>query len=139
MTIVIAGAKDRSSKDDAADVAALLNLLEAKYGVFTVLTMMGHTGIGKLVKNESCVPTEGRKHRFPFCEADIRVYASDLSKDAMAQLYTARNAMLFEAGDMFFSFPHPQRRAVIDELIDKRVIPANRPYRIFLPGDVIEV
>lgn len=139
MNIVIVGAKDRDSVDDQADVLALLNLLEAKYGVFTVITMMSHTGIGKLVKAEANVPKNGRKYRFPFCEADVRVHANDLSRDAMAQIYTARNAMLFEIGDMFYSFPHPQRRAVIDELIDKRVMPANRPYRVFQPGDPIEV
>lgn len=139
MNIVIVGAKDRESTDDVSDVAALLDKLEAKYGVFTVLTIMCHAGVGKIVKNLCSVPHKGRKYRFPFCEADVRVYAHGLNRDDMVALYTARNAMLFEAGDIFFSFPHPQRRSVIDELIDKRVTPAKRPYRIFQPGDDIVI
>ena len=139
MKIVIVGAKDRESEDDRLDVAALLDALEVKYHNFTVVTVMSHTGIGKLVKNFCSAPKDGRKHRFAFCEADVRVYANDLNREDMAQLYTARNAMLFEIGDLFFGFPHPQRRAVVDELFSKRVEPNNRPHRIFLPGDDITI
>lgn len=139
MNIVIIGAKDRDTSDDIADVSKLLDLLEQKYGEFTVVSMMGHMGIGKIVKTACDRAVGQREHRFPFCEADIRVYAKGLTKDQMAQLYTARNATLFEIGDEFYSFPHPQRRAVIDELIEKRVMPAGRPYQVFHCGDDIQL
>ena len=139
MNIVIVGAKDRDSKDDIADVGILLDKLELKYGVFTVLSVMSHCGIGAVVKRLCSAGAGPRKHRFPFVDADVRVYANDLNKTDMSQLYRSRNAMLYEAGDLFFSFPHPQRRAVIDELIEKRVVPNGRPYRVFLPGDDIGI
>jgi hypothetical protein len=139
MKIVIVGAKDRDSADDLRDVSELLDKLEERYQSFTVLTVMSHFGIGKLVKELCGKATPSKLHRFPFVEADIHVYANDLGRDDMVQLYMGRNAMLMELGDIFYHFPHPQRRSVVDELFANRVIPASRPHKSFLPGDDIEL
>jgi hypothetical protein len=138
VNIVIVGAKDRNSVDDGNDVETLIGLLGKQYGTFTAITAMTHVGIGAIVKRICGSVTPERPSRIPLVEADVRIFAHNLSQETMTQFYLIRNAMLFEAGDLFYSFPHPQRRNVIDELMNKRVIPAGRPHRIFLPGDLIE-
>jgi hypothetical protein len=140
MNIVIVGAKERDTPADRELVNELLDELHKKYPGMLVVTMATHMGIGKFVHEKCLERTPGKnEHKFQLCEVDTRILAKYLSKSEVAEIYLSRNATLFELGNMFYYFASASRRGTIEELLDNRVIPSGRPFKVFLPDDPISL
>ena len=135
MNIVIVGAKDRKSQQERDDVNELMDMLIKHYPGALFITMLAwEEGIGRFVK-EKCreQDSEGR-FKFKLVEANVRVYASDLSQSEVSQIYIGRNATLFEIGDVLYYFASPSRKGTLENLVE-RMVDGGRPTVVFLPGD----
>lgn len=139
MVIVIVGAKDRTGPQEQADVNQLIELCAAAYpGCLFVTMLTQDESVGKFVR-EKCAERDSRgNYRFKLVEANLRVYASNLSKSEVSQIYISRNATVFELGNVFYYFAGNSRRGTMEDLV-QRVEKAGMPLKIFLSGDPVKL
>lgn len=136
---MIVGAKERDTDEDRALVGDLMEKAAVYYPGCLFITMLTQVGVGKFVK-EKCLEKDGRgDFKFQFVACDVRLFAKNLSKAESAQIYIARNATVFELGQVFYYFASEDRRGTMENLIMDRVAPAGLPYKVLLPGDPIEL
>lgn len=135
MTIVIVGAKERNTQTDRELVYALIDLAAKRYPSCIFVTTMSGVGVGKFVKEKCLEKNSRQEYKYQFIDVDLRIYATGLSPAEASMLYIARNATLFELGDVFLYLGTDVRRGPLEDLIQKRVEPSGRLYRVFLPGD----
>lgn len=138
MNVTIVGAKERDTPKDMEQVEELMELAHAYYPSCTFVTMLTHVGIGKAVKDFALAKSEQGEFKYQLVVCEVRVYASNLSKSENKGIYIARNATLFELCDMAYYFGMPDRRGTLEDFIT-RLDEAKRPYKIFMPGEAIEL
>jgi hypothetical protein len=140
MNIVIVGARERTSEEDKLLVCDLVEGINKKYPQTVFVTAYSPEGVGKFVKDKcSERHTATGEHRFQLVLCDVWLYAKGLTRVEASTIYVARNATLFELGDMFYYLADRSRRGTMEDLINNRVIPASRPYKVLLPGDGLEL
>lgn len=136
MKVVIAGAWNRSEKDDAPLVNELMTALAQVYPRLKVITGGCDRGIGKIVKNR-CSPADKKEQpEFDWLECNIRIFYTNPTKSELAQIWASRNAFFVEVGEEFHIFmdgPHGQGGGAMQDLLD-RVQAANLPYSLYYPG-----
>jgi hypothetical protein len=132
--VVIVGAKLRDAPEDKAVVCALMELAAKRYPNCCFVTMLTSMGVGSFVKQKCLEKDSLDRFRFQLIECNVRLYASNLSQSESSTIYIARNATVYEMGDVFLYLAMPDRRGPLEDLID-RAVRGERPYRVFLPGD----
>ena len=139
MKIVIVGARDRDSDADKEAVGALIERAYDKYIDCVIITAFASNGIGQFVKEKCLEKDGGGNFKFQMIECLVRTYTRNLTRVEYGEVCVAMNALLFELGDCFFMFAADDRRGTLEELITERVQPSGRPYRVFLPGDPVQL
>ena len=139
MNVAVLGGKGRDSDEDRKFVFRLLDECAARYPLCSFVTTMTNIGVGYFVK-EKCLEQTNGKYRHQLVEVSVRLMGADLlSPDERNTVLLARNATLFKLGDVFYYLANRERRGMMEELIQKRVSPSNRPYKIFLPGEELQL
>lgn len=131
MNVVVVGAWTRSEAVDYDLVHKLLDSLKERYPSLLIITTGCDRGIGKIVKNKCMPAAKGGPTNFDFMEIACRIYG-ELGKMRKAQLWTARNAMLLEAGEEFHLLMGRggSGASQMDDLL-RRVQEAGRPYSTY--------
>ena len=135
MKIVIVGAKDRNTDEDKALVEELVDLAAKTYPNCVFVTMLTHEGVGLFVKQKCLEKGSNSNFKFQLIEVNLRLYAKQLSKSEVSQIYLARNATMFELADMLIYLANNDRRGMIEDLVLNRIVPSGRPYIILLPSE----
>jgi hypothetical protein len=135
VNVVIVGAKERNTEADRAVVCKLLELATATYSDVMFVTMWTHTSVGQFVKEEALKKDSHNQFRHQFIDLNLRIYARDVPNAQFVNYYIARNATLFELGDVFIYLANTKRQGTLEDLIQNRVIPSGRPYVVLLPGE----
>jgi hypothetical protein len=138
MNIVICGAKERNTEEDKRKVQELMNRAVVQYPNCVFVTILTHMGIGRFVKEACLEKGPGGQFRFQLIECSVRLYATQLSKSEVQQIYIARNATVFELADITYYFANRDRRGTLEDLVE-RLQKENRPCRVLLPGDPVEL
>lgn len=137
MRVAIVGAKDRCTLEDKKLVEELIEKVSAShFDVLYVCTNTWTPGIGQFVRSK-CLERAGSDFRFQVVLVDMRTYSSHCSRTEMADIFIARNAAIHELADVLYYFATSDRRGTIEDLVE-RMNRANRPVKVFLPGDPVE-
>lgn len=139
MNCVIVGSKERDTEEDRALVGELMEKAAAYYPNCLFVTMLTSVGVGLFVKQKCTEKNGAGKFRFQCVACDVKIYASNLTHAESSAVYLARNATVFELGSLFYYFASEDRRGTMEDLIMNRVAPAGLPYKIFAPGDPVEL
>lgn len=135
MHVVIFGARNRQVDGDYELVNKLIDQLKSKYAKLDIISGGCDRGIGKYVKNR-CRPKELGQHQgeVQFFDVDVHIYADDLSKAHLGELWRARNAMFYEYGEEFHIFTDDQKSGIPQDLI-ARCAAGGRPYAVYYMGE----
>ena len=139
MKIVIVGSAERNTDQDRADVYSLIDQLYERHVSAVFVTIYAKQGIAKFVKDKCGERDSKNEFKYQLAVCDIQLFSHSLPRQEASAIYTARNAMLFELGDVFYFFVVPGRVGIMEELLRARVLPAGRPYTVFLSGEKIEI
>jgi len=138
MRVCIVGAKERDTESDRRTVCDLMEQISEQSSGCLFITMMTHVGVGKFIR-EKCLERDANdRYRFALIECNTRVYAQNLAKSELAQIYLARNGTPFEMSDVLYYLASEERRGPMEELL-QRFIDAGRPVKVLMPGDDLEL
>jgi hypothetical protein len=133
------GAKERDTDEDRELVQTLMQMCRKKYGHCMFVSLDQQMGVGQFLR-QLCQEKDSHNryvHQLILC--GTRLFAVDLPKAELVPIFMARNATLFELGDVFIYLANEERRGTIEELIQDRVKPSGRPYVVLEPGDAARI
>jgi len=136
MKLVIVGAKERDTEEDRLFVHALMDQIAAEAPHTTFVTALTHMGVGRFVKEYGLTKNADNRYIFQIVECSVRIYAQDLSKPELAQIYIAKNATVAELGDMLIYLASEDRRGTCEDLLS-RFEALRRPTLVLMPGDAL--
>jgi hypothetical protein len=139
MRICIIGAKERDTTADGKYVVELMRAIKARTPSVIFVTMLTHLGIGKYMRDACSVKDPiTKKQEFALIDSTVRIFANNLPRPELAQIFMARNATPYELSDMLYYLASEERRGPMEDLL-QRFIDGGRPYKILCPGDPIEL
>ena len=138
MKVVIVGAKTRNTNHDRVQVNELIDAAWAKYPNCLFVSTSHNEGVGKYVREKCLERTGAGLFKYQLALVNIQLYVSKLSRQEVTALYQTRIASLLEIGDIYYYLASENRTGVMEELIG-RALAMNRPVKILLPGDPIEL
>jgi hypothetical protein len=137
MNVVIVGSKYRNIETDRGLVDELLEKCIKTYGSCLFFTIRQTEGVGRMIFEACSKKDHLERYVYQFADINVRLFAKNLSNTEASVVYLARNAFLYEVGDVFFLLADEERKSAVEELFSKRVEPSGRPFKIFLPGEPI--